>query len=41
MNTPSVFTATVIALGVGITLMLGVFPGPVLELAGRAGEFIR
>ena len=41
VTTPSVFTATVIALGVGITLMLGVFPGPVLELAGRAGEFIR
>lgn len=38
---PSVLTATAIALGVGVTVVLGVLPGPVLELAANAGEFIR
>jgi len=38
---PSVLTATTIALGAAITLVLGVVPGPVLELAAVAGEFIR
>jgi NADH-quinone oxidoreductase subunit N len=38
---PSVLTATTIALGAAATLMLGVLPGPLLDLAGVAGEFIR
>ena len=38
---PSVLTATVIAVGAAATLALGVIPGPVLDLAARAGEFIR
>jgi NADH-quinone oxidoreductase subunit N len=38
---PSVLTAATIALGVGVTIFLGVIPGPVLDLAGRAGEFIK
>lgn len=38
---PSVLTATTIAVGTGMTLLLGVIPGPLLDLAGRAGEFIR
>jgi len=38
---PSVLTATTIAVGAAATLALGVIPGPVLDLAARAGEFIR
>jgi NADH-quinone oxidoreductase subunit N len=38
---PSVLTAMTIAVGVAVTVVLGVVPGPVLELAGHAGEFIR
>lgn len=38
---PSVLTATTIAVGAAVTLVLGVLPGPVLDLAGVAGEFIR
>jgi NADH-quinone oxidoreductase subunit N len=38
---PSVLTATAIAVAAAVTLLLGVVPGPVLELAGQAGEFIR
>ncbi len=38
---PSVLTAATIALAVATTVILGVIPGPVLDLAGRAGEFIR
>ena len=38
---PSPLTATTIALGVAVTLVLGVFPQPVLELADRAALFIR
>lgn len=38
---PSVLTATTIAVGAAATLVLGVVPGPVLDLAARAGEFIR
>jgi NADH-quinone oxidoreductase subunit N len=38
---PSVLTATTIAVGAAVTLVLGVVPGPVLDLAGVAGEFIR
>jgi NADH-quinone oxidoreductase subunit N len=39
--TPSIMTAGTIAVGAAVTLVLGVVPGPVLDLAGRAGEFIR
>lgn len=38
---PSVLTAIVIAVGFAVTVALGVVPGPVLDLAGAAGEFIR
>jgi NADH-quinone oxidoreductase subunit N len=38
---PSVLTATTIAIGVAATILLGILPGPVLELAGHAGEFVR
>ena len=38
---PSPLTATTIALGVAVTVVLGVFPQPVLELADRAALFIR
>jgi NADH-quinone oxidoreductase subunit N len=41
VSMPSVLTAMTIAIGVAMTLVLGVVPGPVLELAGHAGEFIR
>ena len=38
---PSVLTATVIAVSAAVTVALGVLPGPVLDLAAAAGEFIR
>jgi hypothetical protein len=38
---PSVLTATTIAVGAAVTLVLGILPGPVLDLAAVAGEFIR
>ncbi|GAA1477986.1 NADH-quinone oxidoreductase subunit NuoN [Nocardioides aestuarii] len=38
---PSILTAATIAVGAAVTLVLGVVPGPVLDLAARAGEFIR
>ncbi|QNN51287.1 NADH-quinone oxidoreductase subunit NuoN [Nocardioides mesophilus] len=38
---PSVLTTIVIAVGVAVTAALGVFPGPVLDLAATAGQFIR
>ena len=38
---PSVFTSTAIAIGVAATLVLGVVPDPVLDLARQAGEFVR
>jgi NADH-quinone oxidoreductase subunit N len=38
---PSVLTTIVIAVGFMVTLLLGVVPGPVLDLAAAAGEFIR
>jgi len=41
VTTPSILTASTIAVGAAVTLVLGVVPGPVLDLAGRAGEFIR
>jgi NADH-quinone oxidoreductase subunit N len=41
VTVPSALTATTIAVCVAVTLMLGVLPGPLLDLAGLAGEFIR
>jgi NADH-quinone oxidoreductase subunit N len=38
---PSVLTTAVIAVALAATLVLGVLPGPVLDLAGTAGAFIR
>jgi NADH-quinone oxidoreductase subunit N len=38
---PGWTTLTVIGLGVVATVALGVFPGPVLELAQQASEFVR
>ncbi|WP_407568185.1 NADH-quinone oxidoreductase subunit NuoN [Arsenicicoccus dermatophilus] len=38
--TPSVATTVAIALGVTMTLVLGVFPTPLLDLAGRVSTFL-
>ncbi|HEX5086898.1 MAG TPA: NADH-quinone oxidoreductase subunit NuoN [Nocardioides sp.] len=38
---PSLLTSVTIAVCVLLTLLLGVVPGPVLDLAGNAGSFIR
>jgi NADH-quinone oxidoreductase subunit N len=38
---PSILTTVVIAVGLAATLVLGVLPGPVLDLAADAGTFIR
>jgi len=38
---PSVLTATAVAICAGATLLLGVLPGPLLDLAAQAGEFVR
>ena len=39
--TPSVLTAMVIGVGLAATVLLGIVPGPVLDLAGQAGAFVR
>jgi NADH-quinone oxidoreductase subunit N len=38
---PSALTTLTIALGVGVTLLLGVWPSQVLELAGNASQLVR
>jgi NADH-quinone oxidoreductase subunit N len=38
---PSILTSSVIALGAVVTLVLGVVPQPVLDLARQAGDFVR
>jgi NADH-quinone oxidoreductase subunit N len=38
---PSVLTAVVIAVGLAATVVLGIVPGPVLDLAANAGSFVR
>jgi NADH-quinone oxidoreductase subunit N len=38
---PSVLTVAVIVVGLAATIVLGIVPGPVLDLAGQAGAFIR
>jgi NADH-quinone oxidoreductase subunit N len=38
---PGIMTTIVIAVGFAVTVILGIFPGPVLDLAATAGQFIR
>ncbi|MGA9749461.1 MAG: NADH-quinone oxidoreductase subunit NuoN [Nocardioides sp.] len=38
---PSVLTTIVIAVGFAATVALGIVPGPVLDLAAHAGQFVR
>jgi NADH-quinone oxidoreductase subunit N len=38
---PSILTTVVVAVGLAVTVVLGVLPGPVLDLAADAGAFIR
>ncbi len=38
---PGVFTATALALGLAVTVVLGVFPQPLLNLASDAATFVR
>jgi NADH-quinone oxidoreductase subunit N len=38
---PSVLTSIAISVGLAATLVLGVLPAPVLDLARQAGEFVR
>ena len=38
---PSVLTTIVIAVGFAATAALGLVPGPVLDLAATAGQFVR
>jgi len=41
VTVPSVLTSAVIAVGVAMTLLLGVVPGALIDLLGRVGVFIR
>ena len=41
MAIPSAFTTSTIALGLAVTVALGVYPQPLLDLAGKAALFIR
>jgi NADH-quinone oxidoreductase subunit N len=41
VTTPSLLSATTIGLAAAVTLVLGVFPGPLLQLVSDAGQFIR
>jgi NADH-quinone oxidoreductase subunit N len=38
---PKFFTSVAIGLGLAVTLVLGIVPQPLLDLAGRAGPFLR
>ena len=38
---PSVLTSSVIVVAVLATVLLGIVPGPVLDLAQQAGGFVR
>jgi NADH-quinone oxidoreductase subunit N len=38
---PSAYTAVTIALGLAVTVVLGVYPQPVLDLAAEAAQFVR
>ncbi|QWC86796.1 NADH-quinone oxidoreductase subunit NuoN [Nocardioidaceae bacterium] len=41
VTAPSALTLVAITVGFAVTLVLGIVPGPVLDLIGNAGEFIR
>jgi NADH-quinone oxidoreductase subunit N len=41
VTVPSVLTTSVVAVCLAVTLLLGVVPGPALDLAALAGEFVR
>jgi NADH-quinone oxidoreductase subunit N len=41
VTSPSVLTGSVIAVGVAMTLLLGLVPGALIDLLGRVGVFIR
>ena len=41
MTKPSLATTGIIAVAAALTLLLGVVPGPVLDLLADAGQFIR
>ncbi|MDO9457776.1 NADH-quinone oxidoreductase subunit NuoN [Nocardioides sp.] len=41
VTTPSLFTSVTIAVCAVVTVVLGVVPGPVLDLAAQVGDFIR
>jgi NADH-quinone oxidoreductase subunit N len=41
VTTPSLLTTGTIGVCVLLTLLLGIVPGPILDLAGNAGSFIR
>ena len=38
---PSAYTAVTIALGLAVTVVLGILPQPVLDLAAKASTFVR
>jgi len=38
---PSVLTTSVLVVAAGATVILGIVPGPVLDLAQQAGAFVR
>ena len=38
---PSIFTTAALGIGVTVTIVLGLFPGPVLDLADQASIFVR
>ncbi|MHB1615151.1 MAG: NADH-quinone oxidoreductase subunit NuoN, partial [Actinomycetes bacterium] len=38
---PSAFTSVAVAIGVAVTVVLGVVPAPILDLANRASLFVR
>jgi NADH-quinone oxidoreductase subunit N len=38
---PSILTTAAVSLGVLMTLVLGVVPGPLLDLASRSSLFLR
>jgi len=41
VTTPSWMTSAVIAVGTAMTLVLGIVPGPLLDMLGRVATFIR
>jgi NADH-quinone oxidoreductase subunit N len=41
VSVPGGYTSAALTVGVLATLLLGVAPGPLLDLAGQAAEFVR